>query len=188
MANLDAKSGLSPIRHLKGGVIRMEQMSIASGYGTALYMGDAVRSTGVADNIQIATAAADIVGVFAGCQYQDAQGEVKFSRHWPASTATLGAADAVAWVFSDPDLVFRAQITTVAAADVGTFADLVLGAGNAATGISGHTVVLAGDQFRILRLARDPSGISLSEYGANAKVELQCVRHERAIATLATAV
>lgn len=188
MANLSAANGLSPVRHLKGGVIRVEQMSIASGYGTALYLGDAVRSTGTADNIQIATAAADVVGVFAGCQYVAADGEVKFSRHWPASTATLGSADAIAWVYTDPDIVFRAQITTVAAADIGTFADLVLGAGNAATGISGHTVVLGGDQLRVLRLSREPSGIAISEYGANAKVELQFVRHERSIATLATAV
>jgi hypothetical protein len=188
MANLSAANGLSPVKHMNGGVIRLEQMSIASAYATNLFQGDAVRSSGTADNIIVATASADIVGVFAGCQYVAANGDVVFSNKWVASTATLGSADAVAWVYSDPYLVFRAQITTVAAADIGTFADLVLGAGNAATGISGFTVVLAGDQFRILRLAREPSGIALSEYGANAKVELQCIRHERFNATLATAV
>jgi hypothetical protein len=188
MANLNAPNGLSPVRHMKGGVVRLEQFSIASGFASNIFQGDAVRSTGTADNIQLATAAADIVGVFAGCQYVAANGDVVFSNRWVASTATLGAVDAVAYVYADPDLVFRAQITTVAAADIGTFADLVLGAGNATTGVSGHTVVLAGDQFRVLRLAREPAGISLSEYGANAKVELQCVRHERFPATLATAV
>jgi len=189
MANVNAPRGLWPVRHGTGGVIRLEEFTIASGLTADIFLGDVVRSTGTGKNIQRATNAADILGVFAGCQYIDANGDVQFAKQWKSGTATLGTQKATAWVYADPNIIFGAQIATIAEADVNLFADLVVGTGNALTGVSGDTVTITtGDQFRVIGLLPDAVAGALSEYGAYAKVELQCVRHERFAATLATAV
>jgi hypothetical protein len=58
--------------------------------------------------------------VFYGVQYTATDGTPVWSRKWPNGTATLGSADAKAYVYADPDIVYEAQYTgTPTQADVG---------------------------------------------------------------------
>lgn len=182
MANQDAPNGFVPKRHLKGGLVRAEEYDIASGYATDLFYGDVVRSLGTGRTIGAATNALAVLGVFLGCHYTAANGDVVWSPRWVASTATKGAAVAKAFVIADPDVMYSAQIATIAEADVGTFADIVVAAGDPATGVSRFEAILAGDQFKILGLDDG------SEYGADARVLGYFINHELAGATAGVAV
>lgn len=58
---------------------------IASGYATALGVGDPVKLTTDGTVIK-ATNAAGNLGVIRGIQYTDSQGDIKITKYWPAST------------------------------------------------------------------------------------------------------
>ena len=110
MANTNAPNGFVPAWHLTGGVIRADQLAIESTYGTAIYSGDVV--TLASGLVTQGTATAAPCGVFAGVYYVSSTGAPTFSRSWTASTATQGSADAKAYVYTDPDIVYEAQFTT----------------------------------------------------------------------------
>jgi len=176
MANINAPSGLKPIRHLTGGTIRLNEYSIASGYATDIFQGDPVEMTGTGKNVQLAAAGnADNIGVFWGCRYVNAQGEQKFSRYWPASTAATAIK---AMVYDDPDLIFEAQADTAAEADVGSLINWAAGAGSASTGISGAyadstTLATSAAALRILGIVPRVD----NAYGAYAKIEVAFAEH-----------
>jgi len=191
MANLDAPNGFTPVRHQNGGVVRYDDsFTIPSGTAVNIFAGDMVRLTGTGRDIDVAAATEVLLGVFAGCQYVAANGDVVWANRWVDGTVTAGTQDAVAFVYTDPNIVYRAQCLTIAEADVGLAADIVAGAGNAATGISGFEVsstFAATGQVLILGLAKEPSGIYPSEYGANAKVEVLINEGELVSGTYPTA-
>lgn len=177
MANTNAPFGLRPVRHLSGGEIRASEYSIASAYDTSTFTGDVVEMTGTGKNIEQAAADnADNIGVFAGCRYVDSSGKQKFSRYWPADTV---ATEIVAFVYDDPNLVFEVQGDSVAAADVGTLVDWVVGTGSTANGnsalyaeVTGNTAT-TNQALRILGLATTVG----NDYGAYAKVEVVFAEH-----------
>lgn len=128
--------GLRPIRHLTNSDIASTEMTIASGYATAIYSGDPV--TRIADGtITQAAAGGVIIGVFDGVLYTKADGEIVFSRYWPAGQVATGIK---AFVYDDPKIVYSvwddADSDFLTAADVGTSADIIVGTGNAASGLS----------------------------------------------------
>lgn len=176
MANLNGPYGLRPVRHLTGGCIRMSEYSIASELAANIFYGDPVEMTGTGRNITLAAADnADSIGVFAGCRYVDATGSPVFSKYWPTGTV---ATDIVAIVYDDPKIVFSAQATTIAEADVGQLADWNGTAGSAVTGISGNSVdgtsyAATGGALRIMGLVKSPD----NAYGAYAKVEVIFAEH-----------
>lgn len=177
MPNLDAANGFNPVRHLNGGTVRYDDsFTIASGLGSDIFLGDAVLLTGTGRDIDVAAATNEMLGIFAGCRYVAANGDVVWAKQWVSGTVTSGTQDAVAFVYTDPNIVYRAQATTIAEADVGLAADLLAGAGNTATGISGFEINGAAygatGQFMVIGLAKEPDGINPSEYGADAKVEV----------------
>lgn len=181
MANLDSPNGFTPIRHLNGGTVRYDDSyTIPSGAAYDLFLGDLVRLTGTGRDIEDAAATETVLGVFAGCRYVAANGDVVWAKQWVSGTVTSGTQDAVAFVYTDPGIVYRAQVTTIAEADVGQAADLLATAGDAATGVSNHEVNGAAygatGQLLVIGLAKEPDGINPAEYGANAKVE--CVIFE----------
>lgn len=176
MANLNAPNGFTPVRHQNGGVIRYDDsFTIPSATAVNIFSGDMVRLNGAGRDLDVAAATEALLGVFAGCQYVAANGDVVFAKQWVSGTVTLGSADAIAYVYTDPYIVYRAQCATIAEADVALAADIIAGAGDVPTGISRFTVNStfgATGQVLILGLAKEPSGIQYSEYGANAKVEV----------------
>jgi hypothetical protein len=177
MANLDTPNGFNPVRHLNGGTVRYDDsFTIPSGTAGDIFLGDVVKLTGTGRDVIVAAATEAFLGVFAGCRYVAANGDVVWAKQWVDGTVTAGTQDAVAFVYTDPNIVYRAQCTTIAEADIGQAADLLAGTGNAATGVSGFEVngaVYGADgQFLVIGLAKEPDGINPSEYGADAKVEV----------------
>ena len=177
MANVDAPNGFTPVRHLTGGIIRMEEMPIASGTAAAIFSGDMVTllATGY---IKVAAATdANLLGAFAGCSYTAADGSKVFSKYWPAGTVTSGTADAVGYVYVDPNIVYAAQTSgTAAFADNGLFMDLEDTAGDTATGRSNQEInenASVDDFFRQLGLVKKTD----NAWGLNAEIEVVINKH-----------
>jgi hypothetical protein len=185
MPNLDAPNGFVPVRHLKGGTVRYAdgKYTIASGLASDIFLGDPVIHTGSGTNIDVAVGgptspSSHILGIFAGCAYTNAQGEPVWAKQWVSGTATLGAVDAEAFIYTDPDIVYSVQLGgSITAADIGQLADFLESpTGNTATGVSGaelEAVFAAGTQFKILRLAAAPDGIFEADISAaNPRLEV----------------
>ena len=177
MANVNAPSGFRPYRHMAGGDVRLNEYSIASGYNTTIYDGDVVEMTGTGKNIaKAATENADNIGVFHGCRYVNAQGEQKFSKHWPADTV---ATEIVALVYDDEKIVYEVQCDTLAEGDIGQLVDLNVGTGNDSTGRSGAYLPVSGGTaatgraFRLIELKPSPD----NAYGAYAKALVVFAEH-----------
>lgn len=184
MANLDAPNGFTPVRHLNGGTVRYAGgYTIDSAEASSIFLGDAVilhaTPSGNGNNIDVAAAGGELIGVFAGCQYTAANGDVVWAKQWVGGTVTLGSVAAEAFVYVDPQIVFSVQVDgTIADTDIGNFADLVAGAGNASTGVSGFelSATTAGTiaQFQILGLSSAPDGIFTADIAtANPRVDVQ---------------
>ena len=174
MANVDSPFGLRPVRHLDGrswnGSTRM--YLVPSGDGTALFVGDLVKSGGSAGAagtvvngidvegmqtvIQAAATNTELVGVVVGF-LPDPDNLMR--KHRAAST------NRIALVCDDPTVVFEIQedsvTTTLTVDEMGENADVIVGSGNATTGISAmeldsgdHKTATA--QLRILGLVKRP--------------------------------
>lgn len=181
MANVDRAFGLRPVYHTAGGVIRRSEYFIADDYATAIFTGDPVLTSGSGKEINIGTAGGNIVGVFDGCQYVNDQGEVIYSRYWPAAQSILTGTTAVAYVYDDPAIMFAVQVATdgtgITAAMIGQLADLASGTGDTSTGISGWELTApagAEAQVRIMELNKTPG----NAYGEHAVVNVLIGEHE----------
>ena len=116
MSTSAAPFGLRPVGRLDSGSLEvMRQYPIASGYGTAIAVGDVVHLVdgGSATTIEKQSAtgddstAIDIVGIFMGVSYTDPNTNQKtFSTLYPASTT---ASDIMAYVVDDPNVLFEIQ-------------------------------------------------------------------------------
>ena len=180
MANVDAPNGFTPVRHLTGGTIRMEEMPLASAEAAAIFSGDVVElQAGGTIKVGTATSGTAACGVFAGCSYTDVSGNKVFNKQWPAGQVTQGSADAIAYVYSDPMIVFAAQTSgTAAKADNGALVDLEATAGDTATGRSRQEIdedASTEDQFRQIGLVQKPD----NAWGANAEIEVVFHEHVR---------
>ena len=180
MANVDAPNGFTPVRHLTGGTIRMEEMPIASAEAASIFSGDIVElQAGGTIKVGTATSGTAACGVFAGVSYTASDGTPIFSKMWTGGTVTDGSADAIAYVYADPMIVFRAQTAGVAAqTENGALLDLTATAGDTSTGRSRQEINEAAsteDQFRQLGLVKKPD----NAWGANAEIEVVFHEHIR---------
>ena len=121
---------------------KVRHMSIASGYGTAIFYGDFVKlvAAGTVEKSAITTSVvAGTVGIFVGCSYTDpSTNQLTFNQQFPASTA---ASDIRAYVVDDPDLVFRMQGDgSIAQTGLGNNVSLVSTAGSTSIGRSKNAV------------------------------------------------
>ena len=177
MANVDAPNGFTPIRHLTGGTIRSEEMALASATAASIFSGDMVELLGTG-YVSVGTASsANFLGAFAGCSYTAADGTRVFSKMWTGGTVTSGSADAIAYVYTDPSIIYSVQTTGVGAfADNGGLFDLTATTGDTTTGRSRQEMdqaATADDFFRQLGLVKKPD----NAWGANAEVEVQVHKH-----------
>lgn len=168
MANVDNPHGLrSLMRTLSGGCPTIDQFAKAVGYGTAIFIGDAVNR--VADG-SIEASATPGTTLYTGVALN----------HGAASKATTHL------VITSPDAIYEAQDegTGVAAADEGLNANLVLNAGSATTKISGHEIngatkaTTATLDVKLLKLLDVPDNAA----GSNARVEVMFNKHRMAMA------
>ena len=148
---VSAPYGLLP-QNLIGGQVfagSTRMYNIQYGYATSIFYGDfVVLSRGFATRASVTTGTGlnQIVGIFLGCTYTNPITKQKqFSQYWPASTA---AGDCQAYVFDDPDAVFKAVVcssgTTVssgAMAMIGTNLSAINNTGSVNTGNSANAVL-----------------------------------------------
>lgn len=155
--------GFKPIWHPSGQIrAQVFQDGIASGYGTAIFSGMPV-ILNTNGTIVAGTAAADIVGIFAGVQFTPAGGgRPILLPNWVAGS-TYDAGTCQVSVYTDPDIVYKVQTAaTMAVTARGDQADVSnVSNGSTYTGTSQATlgsVVGAGvqGQFRILELFLEP--------------------------------
>jgi len=174
MATTATPYGLRAVNHLGGtpyaGATRL--LPIASAYGTNIYNGSVVAIV-AAGTIEIVTDLgnnadvfpAGVIGVFVGCTYTDPNlGTVVFRQNWPTGTV---AADALAYIVDDPDVIFQAQADgAVTQADLGqntnfaavqstTTGDTTNGNSNSA--VSSTTAATATIAFRIVDFVDSPT-------------------------------
>lgn len=201
MPNINKPSGFSPVGYLNGapwnGQARL--YSIAANYGTALYIGDPVISSGTADangvpGIQIGATTGALRGVIVGLGVSEGlmADPTNLDRVYrPASDTRVW----YAMVADDPNIIFEVQEesngTQLAATEVGLNTISKSGTGNgyvsgwmipSATGATPNTTATL--QLRLLGLARRPD----NAFGAYAKWLVQINVHELAHGTGAAGV
>ena len=126
---IDKPYGLKPI-NLYGGTPfagATRQYRIASAYNTGIFFGDVVEmiNDGTIIKSAITTARAtvttsQVMGIFMGCSYVNAQGQVIFSQYYPASTTAPTGTVITAYVCNDPNTLFKCVIAAGATADDAT--------------------------------------------------------------------
>ena len=175
MANVNKAFGLRPLGKV-GSNYNSDgdtQYKIASGTATAIFQGDTVTfgvSGGVSTGfiVKHTPGAANILGVFIGCQYTDpTTSKTTFKNYYPGGIA---ADNIVAFVVDDPYAQFLVQASGVAGViAIGQNADLVQTvAGNTTTGVSGlelATGTLAAASalnVKVLGVTTDPSNDDLT--------------------------
>jgi len=179
--------GFVPVRHATGGVIRTnnyKSYTIASAYATALYQGDPVLMTTDGSLIVGTSGSAAYVGIFKGVSYRNSvTGDVVYDNYWPASQT---ATDIVAYVWDDPNLIFKVEAdqvgTALASTDIGSNADHNAGTGSNVTKRSG-AVLDSSDisanafQFRVLGTAQDENETQWTAAGTAMDVYVVAVEH-----------
>lgn len=201
MANKDAPSGLRPVRFLSGAPWngQTNMYLIASGDGTATFVGDVVKLAGSAGGAGTVVNGIDVEGMPTVVQavagdtlllgavvgFLPLQTNLQ-TLHRAASTARI------ALVVDDPWVIYEVQedgvTNTVVDVDIGLNADLIVAAGSTTTGqsameLDSSTVTAGTANLRILRLV--PRGennlgtnatTSSSDY-TNAKFEVLINEH-----------
>lgn len=201
MANANRPSGFTPVGYLNGapwtGKARL--YSIAANYGTALYIGDPVISSGTSDangvpGIVIGATTGALRGVIVGLsKYEGMVGNPSNLdiTYRPASDPSVW----YAMVADDPNIIFEVQEesngTQLAATEIGLNTISKSGTGNgfvsgwmipSATGATPNTTATL--QLRLLGLSRKPG----NAFGAYAKHLVQINVHELAHGTGAAGV
>jgi hypothetical protein len=148
---VSAPYGLLP-QNLIGGQVfagSTRMYNIQYGYATDIFYGDfVVLSRGFATRASVSTGTGlnQTVGIFLGCTYTNPTTKQKlFSQYWPASTA---AGDCQAYVYDDPDAIFKAVVcsatTAVASgamAMIGTNLSAINNTGSTSTGNSANAIL-----------------------------------------------
>ena len=177
MANINTPLGFKPNRSADGRDFNeaTNTYPIASGYGTSIFVGDAVKL--VSGKIQKAAPGDQIVGVAAGFKWIQASGlpSYAFFSYWPAGTATFAGQDGEVLVIDDPNLMFEAVFTNSTSvpsqADVGSFFNHIDVGGNPSSGLSGEgidyttkTATAASGVWRFVGFVARPDNDKTSAY------------------------
>jgi hypothetical protein len=83
----------------------LTEYSIASGYGTALGAGDAVKLE-TDGTVVVATNGDEALGVFHGCLYLDDTKRIQYQKYWPAGQTSTEIAP-TALILDDPNATFH---------------------------------------------------------------------------------
>ena len=139
MSNQNAPFGLKPSSKLGSNYNNegVTEYKIASGATGSIFSGDLVKMLNTGTVLVAGATDNPVLGVFRGCQYTDASGDVIYSSYWPNGTVT---SDAVAFVVDDPNALFEVQSAatgSVVQTVVGNNADSVYTTGSTQTGMSG---------------------------------------------------
>ena len=119
MTAISAPFGFRPSYH-NSGQMRPKAYVITSAYAANIFSGDPVKLTdngviqlGTSDGTRSGTTdGISLLGIFAGCQYNDASGKPTISPFWPSGAT---GTEIVAWVYDDPETLFDVQYTNPSA-------------------------------------------------------------------------
>lgn len=197
MANPNMPFGFRPSRHIAGGTPgRTNGFSIASGYGTTIYLGDPVTRDGN-DGIIRAAANTSILGIFVGVNIIGPDGSVVFSPKWTAGQTLATGFKAEALVIDDEFQTFIVQSSgSLDDASVGNLVNVDFAtAGDDASGQSRAAVSTAlstENQFLVERILEVPvtntdKMPAMSERGQYAIVEVSIARSARGVARVVPA-
>jgi len=162
MALTASPSGFA-LRNHATGQSRANVYTIGTGYATAIGYGDPVLLN-TDGTLNIATAGADILGIFAGVEYIDGDGKTTFSKKWVAYTA---GTNMKAYVYDDADNLFEVQVGASGSGYVqtaiGAQANAVFATPTASTGQSASylnaTLIAASSQGQFRIVGFGPEGI-----------------------------
>lgn len=174
--------GIRPVYSPQGmAAARTYPNGIASGYATTLYKYQPVALNASGQLIAATAGTSDIIGVFAGVTYIDANGIPHVSSQWTAGTvygtATSGTVsnyyNVVAEVWDDPNMVFQIQADGSIAQSIGGQVNFSsnIGNGSASVGVSTCTAsassltTSAQGQLRIVELAMSPALNGINQWG-----------------------
>lgn len=161
--------GLKPVYH-PSGHDQPSMYTILPTYASAIFKGDPV-ILGANGTVTVGTAAAALMGVFAGCEYVDSTGKPTLSNFYPAAQSVQSGSEIRCYVYDDPNIVYEIQAVgqlsatlATAMAFIGDEADITTyGAGSTSTGLSivslaTGTMAAAGNQkqFRIIGVGLSP--------------------------------
>jgi hypothetical protein len=149
MSSTSAPFGFRASFH-NSGQIRPKAYTIASTYAANIFSGDPVKlvdagtvQLGTSDGTRNGTVAGILLlGIFAGCQYNDSSGKPTISPYWPSGAT---GTEIIAYVYDDPETLFNAQYsnpgtpgTTSMQTAVGEEMDWVVASpgGSTSTGLS----------------------------------------------------
>ena len=175
MANIDKAFGLKALGNLSATGSQKQYGYVIEAESDPIYQGDLVTVyDGYLVQFDPATHTA-AVGVFNGCNYVNpTTGKPTWANNWQGLDVT-----AQADVIDDPNQLFIVQSAgTVAQADIGKNADVVVGTGNNTTGVSGMEISgtmenTAALNLKIVGLYDQPG----NSFGANAVVVVKINEH-----------
>jgi hypothetical protein len=176
MASTASPYGLRAVNELGGlpyaGSTRQFLIDPA-GYNTNIFNGSIV-AINTSGYINIVTTNGDnstpfpagTIGVFVGCSFTNAQGQIIYSQYYPANTASVQGSAITAYVIDDDRAVFQVQAN-------GTLAQTALGmnvilsavqststgsttTGNSTTAVSNSAAATSGYAFRVVGFADTP--------------------------------
>jgi hypothetical protein len=144
-----------------------------AGYNTNIFNGSIV-AINTSGYINIVTTNGDnstpfpagTIGVFVGCTYTNAQGQIIYSQYYPANTASVNGSSITAYVIDDDRAVFQVQANgSMAQTTLGM--NVILSAvqststgstttGNSTTAVSTSAAATSGYAFRVVGFADVP--------------------------------
>lgn len=163
------------------GIIRPVAMTIASGYGFNILQFQPVMINTDGTIIKaVGTAGNSFVGTFMGVEFTDTDGRRRVSNKWTASTS---ATDIVAYVTTDPTIVYEIQSNaTVTIANIGEQADFAnVTSGSTTTGLSEAVLdaaSLATSGSKNLRIVNIDPAISNTAGDPYVIVQVQISEHQ----------
>ena len=179
MANQDAPFGFKPVRNLTGSDFKFEEYAIANNASASIFTGQVVEA--VAGGGIEAAAAGDTqqAGVFGGVFYTD---PTTSKPTFKASYTQVAAADIVASIYLDPNIIYEAQHdgTGTAAMNSSCF-DFVGVGGSAISGQSTQELDTStsgtSGGFKQIGISKDPSNNDTGSANANAYVAFNTGEH-----------
>ena len=181
MANIDAAFGLRPVGEVGSGVQNggVTLYTIEDNYGTSIYKGDHVMSSG-GYVIAGTTSGATNLGVFNGCFYIDPNtAKPTWSNYYSQVNVTntgsiSGSTNIDAYLYDDPRKIFEIQCDgTIAKTSIGKNGDTTLGTSSTVNGQSvtelktSGVATTAALQLKIMGISKDPSNSDASAANAN---------------------
>lgn len=141
-ANANGPRGFDVAKAKNGTPQRSVDARILGTYATKIYCGQPVGLNTDGNIIVLADDANKVLGVFDGCEYVDANGDIKFSNYWPAPGAVKTGTTVKARIYDANDAEFLIQSDeTLVQADVGEFFALTTTVGTGGSTVTGRSSV-----------------------------------------------